>query len=310
MFNSSFYFDETIFKKVLQYYSKNSENLTKMNQVFLVRCSLCKRVFCCLKHRHDHERRDHAMVSVTPVMLIRRRFRAVAPVTKKLQAASVAAVLSTNSRKRHRTPVDENERPSMVDSGVRLKETPVRRNVLRAYRPSLASVKDLLLRPVAESSPTIPYTPYTSTSQGSSTENVEGAATPAASLVDSPSFYHTPMQQTPNHPVMSDGTPASQKAKKRVSFCPESSAKGFFWSNVARRVRMALRPAKPKSIEKSPSPTINCVDTVRYYNNIQPRRPINEDVILPEVEPRPPLEAIRKAHEAAVKATLSTSTES
>ncbi|XP_050427044.1 uncharacterized protein LOC126837248 isoform X2 [Adelges cooleyi] len=305
-----------------------SERFAKMNQGFAVRCSLCKRVFCCLKHRHDHERREHALIVATPAALIKRRFRPVAPVPKRLQAANSAApatgssLWSANGRKRHRTPAPvaaEQERPSLTDSGVRMKETPVRRQVLRARRSSVGGMR-LMLRPVAESSPAIPYTPYTpytTAHQNDTVCKVEDAVTPVVvpSENASPSFYQTPMQQTPmqqtpGHAVLPDGTPVSQKAKKRVSFGPDSTHKGFFWTNVARRVRMALRPAKPKVHDKSPSPTVDCVETARYYNNIQPRRPINEETTLPELDARPSLEAIRMAHEAAVKATLSASSES
>lgn len=79
---------------------------------------------------------------------------------------------------------------------------------------------------------------------------------------------------------------------------------GFFWSKVARRFRLALQAAKPKA-EEIASPSVGYVDTAKYYGNIQPRRPISNEVLTPSLMARPSLENIRLAHEAAVKATNS-----
>lgn len=76
---------------------------------------------------------------------------------------------------------------------------------------------------------------------------------------------------------------------------------GFFWTNMARRFRLALRPDKRKSRDGSSSPT----DTVvkQCYDNIQSRQPIRDAVATP-VSARPSLETIRLAYGEAKKALV------
>lgn len=70
--------------------------------------------------------------------------------------------------------------------------------------------------------------------------------------------------------------------------------------NMARRFRMALRPAKPKPPSVS-SPAPNASMT-KIYGNIQPRRPIHKDDVPTPVHPRPTLQVLRLAHQEANRA--------
>lgn len=79
---------------------------------------------------------------------------------------------------------------------------------------------------------------------------------------------------------------------------------GFFWSNVARRFRLALRPAKSRVRDSSTSPPVTNADVAKYYDNIQPRRPIKDDILTP-VNARPALEVFRQAHEQATRRAVS-----
>uniref|UniRef100_A0A2S2PNQ8 C2H2-type domain-containing protein n=1 Tax=Schizaphis graminum TaxID=13262 RepID=A0A2S2PNQ8_SCHGA len=333
-----------------------------------VRCPTCSRVFCCTKHRVQHERRVHVAVPGGPV--IRRRFRSsqVLQQPEKQKTVYLGSHSPTNSRKRLHMDIAQTATQS-INSGLRIMElrhhrrveelrrteemrsTEERRrteeqrwtmeqravmieacarNILKARRSSLTTIRHL--RPVAESSPAVPVPPPC-TPHTTPTDAVESAATPVewsvvVSSVGSPSsFYQTPMQ-TPNEKfpdtpslqklpdtplqTLSDTpvngkTPCNGGSVKRVSLGDSSTQKGFFWSNMARRFRLALRPSKPKIVENSncPSPSAsgNVDSMVNPYGNIQPRRPIcNNDTLMTPVHPRPSLEAIRKAHEEASKA--------
>ncbi|XP_026819657.1 uncharacterized protein LOC113558408 [Rhopalosiphum maidis] len=358
-----------------------------MDRVFdhlrYVRCPTCSRVFCCTKHRVQHERRVHVAVPGGPV--IRRRFRSqVLQQPGKQKTVHLGGHSPTNSRKRLHVDIAQTATQS-ISSGLRIMElrhhrrveelrrteemrsTEERRrteeqrwtmeqrammieacarNTLKARRSSLTTIRHL--RPVAESSPAVPVpppcTPHTTT-----TGATESAVTPAewsvvvSSVGSPPSFYQTPMQtptqkfpdtpslqklpdtplqtlsdtplqtvpdtplQTLSDTPVNGKTPCNGGSVKRVSLDDGSTQKGFFWSNMARRFRLALRPAKPKIVENnncpspSASPNVDCV--VNPYGNIQPRRPIcNNDTLMTPVHPRPSLEAIRKAHEEASKA--------
>lgn len=71
---------------------------------------------------------------------------------------------------------------------------------------------------------------------------------------------------------------------------------------MARRLRLVLRPAKPNARDSNSfSSPMMSMDMVKYYGNIQPRRPIKNDELTP-VDPRPSLEIFRQAHEEANKA--------
>ncbi|XP_025204715.1 uncharacterized protein LOC112601350 [Melanaphis sacchari] len=352
-----------------------------MDRVFdhlrYVRCPTCSRVFCCTKHRVQHERRVHVAVPGGPV--IRRRFRsshAVQQPAVKHKTTHVGGPSPANCRKRLHVAITPTAAQS-ISSGLRIMEQrhhrrveelrrteeqrrtveqravmieTCARNILKARRSSLTTIRHL--RPVAESSPAVPLpppcTPYTTT-----TDVAESAITPVewsvvvSSVGSPPSFYQTPMQtptQTPTQKI--PDTPSLQKLTetplqtlsdtplqslpdtpletlsdtpvngkpvydggnvKRVPSGGGSTQKGFFWSNMARRFRLALRPAKPKVVENNYSSStpvsVNVDCMVNPYGNIQPRRPIcNNDSLMTPVHPRPSLEAIRKAHEEASKA--------
>ncbi|KAE9537432.1 hypothetical protein AGLY_006455 [Aphis glycines] len=359
-----------------------------MDRVFdhlrYVRCPTCSRVFCCTKHRVQHERRVHVAVPGGPV--IRRRFRSSQMLQQpgKQKTVHPAGRSPNNSRKRlhvaitptatqsissglrimeqrHHRRVEELRRTEELRSAEELRRTEEQRwtaeqrsvmiktcarNILKARRSSLTTIRHL--RPVAESSPAVPAPPP-STPHITSTDVAESAVTPVewsvvvSSVGSPPSFYQTPMQtptqkfpDTPSLQKLSDtplqmlsdtplqmlpekplqtlsdtpvnGTPPyNSRSVKRMSSDDGSTQKGFFWSNIARRFRLALRPVKPKVVENSycssPSASTNMDCMVNPYGNIQPRRPIcNNDTLMTPVHPRPSLEAIRKAHEEASKA--------
>lgn len=79
-----------------------------------------------------------------------------------------------------------------------------------------------------------------------------------------------------------------------------NTAAGFFWSNMARRFRLAMRPAKakPPRTPDTPSPSV-VPDISKFYGQIQPRRPISDNDSMTTVYPRPSLDIIRQAHEEA-----------
>lgn len=368
-----------------------------MDRVFdhlrYVRCPTCFRVFCCTKHRVEHERRVHVAVPGGPV--IRRRFRSsqVLQQPGKQQTAHAGGHF-INGRKRLHGVASSSTTTQSIGSGLRLMERRQHRRVeelrrteelrcaeelrradeqrwtveqraemiemcartiLKARRSSLTTIRHL--RPVAESSPAIPL-PQPSTPHNTRTEVPESATASVewsvvvSSVGSPPSFYQTPMQtptqkfqdtpsvqnlpdtplqllsdtplQTlPDAPLqtLSDtplqtlsDTPVNCKPRsngesvKRVSIGDSLKQKGFFWANMARRFRLALRPSKPKVFENGCCPSPSEAENVDYlmvnpYGNIKSRRPIcDNDTLTTPVHPRPSLEAIRKAHEEASKA--------
>ncbi|XP_060861704.1 uncharacterized protein LOC132938718 [Metopolophium dirhodum] len=125
----------------------------------------------------------------------------------------------------------------------------------------------------------------------------------------------TPLQRLSDMPLQTlSDTPVNEKPRcngesvKRVSSNDGPTQKGFFWSNMARRFRWALRSTKPKVRENGYCPSPSAAANLDYvmvnpYGNIKPRRPIcNNDTLTTPVHARPSLEAIRKAHEEASKA--------
>ncbi|XP_025405066.1 uncharacterized protein DDB_G0285291-like isoform X2 [Sipha flava] len=145
-----------------------------------------------------------------------------------------------------------------------------------------------------------------------------GIETPVGSILDSPpSFYQTPMQTMPSYAdptsppteVVSSASLvifSDKKRKPTVSDNDSTTAQkggGFFWSYMARRFRLALRPAKPKVPNSNPPSPTPSTSIATSYGNIQPRRPINDDAPFTPVHARPALEAIRRAHEEASKIT-------
>ncbi|XP_003247180.1 uncharacterized protein LOC100570163 [Acyrthosiphon pisum] len=133
--------------------------------------------------------------------------------------------------------------------------------------------------------------------------------TPLQTLSDTPlqMLSDTPLQTLSDTPV--NGKPrCNGESVKRVLSDDGPTQKGFFWSNMARRFRWALRSTKPKVRENGCCPSPSAVANLDYvmvnpYGNIKPRRPIcNNDTLTTPVHARPSLEAIRKAHEEASKA--------
>lgn len=359
------------------------------NHLRYVRCPTCSRVFCCTKHRVEHERRVHVAVPGGPV--IRRRFRSshVLPQSGKQQTVHSSngrkrlhGVASTSTtaqsigsglrlmEQRHHRRVEELRRTEELRCTEELRRTEERRwtveqraamiemcarTILKARRSSLTTIRHL--RPVAESSPAVPL-PQPSTPHTTCTDAAESATTPAewsvvvSSVGSPPSFYQTPMQtptqmfpETPSVQKLPDAqlqtlsdtplqrlsntplqmlsdlplqtlsdTPVNGKPRcngesvKRVPSDDGPSQKGFFWSNMARRFRWALRSTKPKVRENGYCPSPSAAANLDYvmvnpYGNIKPRRPIcNNDTLTTPVHARPSLEAIRKAHEEASKA--------
>jgi len=69
---------------------------------------------------------------------------------------------------------------------------------------------------------------------------------------------------------------------------------------MARRFRLALRPAKPKIQDNTTSPLESAVkDIVKLYGNIQSRRPIHIGEFPTPVYARPSLQVLRQAHNEA-----------
>ncbi|CAI6348461.1 unnamed protein product [Macrosiphum euphorbiae] len=133
--------------------------------------------------------------------------------------------------------------------------------------------------------------------------------TPLQGLSNMPlqTLSDTPLQTLSDTPVK--GKPrCNGESVKRVSSDDGPTQKGFFWSNMARRFRWALRSTKPKVRENGYCPSPSAAANLDYvmvnpYGNIKPRRPIcNNDTLTTPVHARPSLEAIRKAHEEASKA--------
>ncbi|VVC25867.1 Zinc finger C2H2-type [Cinara cedri] len=281
-----------------------------------VRCSKCLRVFCCVKHRVEHERRVHVVAPPIPVMVpvIKRRFRLATPDSRPL------ANCMMNNRKRQRAnALEAAAKASRFGGHARqpaAEETPAR-TILKARRCSLSSVK---LRSVAESSAA---PPESETDQQTHVADDVAASTPIGTgAASSPSFYQTPMLQMTLPPLSAtldaavprtntdneNKTPHPDRdvnvdtPKRNLFAAHDVAQKGFFWANMARRFRLALLPAKSAPITTlgdgvSP-PGTHVQDVAQYYGNIQPRRPINSDAPL-SVYARPSLKDIRKAHERA-----------
>lgn len=214
-----------------------------------VRCPTCSRVFCCTKHRVEHERRVHVAVPGGPV--IRRRFRSshILQHPGKLQTVH-AGGHSSNGRKRLHGVSSSSNTLQSIGSGLRLMEQRHHRRVeelrrteelrcteelrrteeqrwtveqraamiemcartiLKARRSSLTTIRHL--RPVAESSPAVPLsqpcTPHTTCT------GVAGSATTSVewsvvvSSVGSPPSFYQTPMQTPTQKFQD--TPTEKK---------------------------------------------------------------------------------------------------
>lgn len=186
-----------------------------------VRCQTCLRLFCCPEHRVQHERMSHvdggrplilwrtaaarpdhhrggADAPAAPVApLIRRRFRPVgalenrrAPANaRKRLHADALGLCAAVSRQQLENGGRQDDRPPP--------ETPAR-NVLRAARRAADRVSPAMedLRPVAESSPTVPEPPPppSSAARCRTPGATDQVTSTYVSDVDSPpSMYQTPV---------------------------------------------------------------------------------------------------------------------